>query len=327
MKLSPEERRKIYEEEKARLEAESSTPEQSTNTGLTPNVAGLLCYLGIWVTGLIFIFLEQKNQQVRFHAAQSIMVFAPLSAAGFIVSWIPLTGEAIASLISLLSLVMWILLMIKTYQNEKFEIPVVSDLARQLVGLPNTTANRQTDTAEPDSDNSPAEHKAVANKIPGSRAGRIAESSLTIAWAAVLLIFFNFYHEYLAFYHQETVNGTVEWIKQPFFTANIELWLPTINMALAGAIIGHIIALIWDKYLLRESMKVAVDVMALGAVTALVGIFPFDFSVLPGEVLTDIVSTALNITLIVISIGIGIGILVRVTKLLINLMRGINSYQ
>src|ERR1700727_3750405 len=43
----------------------------SPTEGLEENVAGLLCYVLGWVTGLIF-FLIDKRPFVRFHAAQSI---------------------------------------------------------------------------------------------------------------------------------------------------------------------------------------------------------------------------------------------------------------
>ncbi len=41
-----------------------------TSTGLEENVAGPLCYVLGWVTGLVFILLEQENKFVRFHAMQ-----------------------------------------------------------------------------------------------------------------------------------------------------------------------------------------------------------------------------------------------------------------
>ena len=53
MQLSPEERHKIYEEEKERIDAEQKqrmTADGGT-TGLEPNIAALLCYLGGWITG------------------------------------------------------------------------------------------------------------------------------------------------------------------------------------------------------------------------------------------------------------------------------------
>src|SRR5712692_2167117 len=49
----------------------------SGQAGLTENVAGLLCYVLGWITGLIF-FLTDKRPYVRFHAAQSMVVFGAL---------------------------------------------------------------------------------------------------------------------------------------------------------------------------------------------------------------------------------------------------------
>ncbi len=50
--------------------------------GLQENVAGLLCYAAAWVTGIIFLLID-KRPWVKFHAAQSIVVFGgPSSASG-----------------------------------------------------------------------------------------------------------------------------------------------------------------------------------------------------------------------------------------------------
>ena len=49
----------------------------SAGSGMAENVAGLLCYVLGWVTGIIF-FLIDKRPYVRFHAAQSIVVFGGL---------------------------------------------------------------------------------------------------------------------------------------------------------------------------------------------------------------------------------------------------------
>ena len=46
-----------------------------TSTGLEDNIAGLLCYVAGWVSGLIFLLIETENKFVRFHAVQSIIVF------------------------------------------------------------------------------------------------------------------------------------------------------------------------------------------------------------------------------------------------------------
>ena len=42
---------------------------------MAEKIAGLLCYVLGWLTGLIFFFID-KRPFVRFHAAQSIVVLA-----------------------------------------------------------------------------------------------------------------------------------------------------------------------------------------------------------------------------------------------------------
>ena len=49
-----------------------------TSTGLSENVAGLLCYLLWWISGIIFILIEPKNRFVRFHAMQSLIALGSL---------------------------------------------------------------------------------------------------------------------------------------------------------------------------------------------------------------------------------------------------------
>ena len=79
MGLSPEKKRKIYEEEKTRIEAEKQAKEGGATTKLPPNKAGFLCYVGFWVTGIIFLIIERKDKLVRFHAMQSLVVFGILN--------------------------------------------------------------------------------------------------------------------------------------------------------------------------------------------------------------------------------------------------------
>jgi uncharacterized membrane protein len=128
----------------------SPVPAGSAGPGNQPpqmaeNVAGLLCYVLGWLTGLIFYFID-KRPFVRFHAAQSIVVFGGLhiitivlgmffgfsllagGLAGFSV------GFAIYHLIELGALILWIVLMIKAYQGVKFRVPVAADIAEKLFG-------------------------------------------------------------------------------------------------------------------------------------------------------------------------------------------------
>ena len=52
--------------------------------GLDARLASMLCYAGWWVTGLVFLFAERQHRGVRFHAAQSLVVFGMLSVVLFL---------------------------------------------------------------------------------------------------------------------------------------------------------------------------------------------------------------------------------------------------
>jgi len=105
-----------------------------TSAGLEENVAGLLCYVLGWISGLVFILIEKENKFVRFHAMQSIIVFGIICVASFILVWIPFIGWVIGWLLSILALELWIVLMIKAYQGAKFKLPWAGDLAEKQVG-------------------------------------------------------------------------------------------------------------------------------------------------------------------------------------------------
>jgi len=91
------------------------------------NIEGALCYLLGWDTGLIFYLIEKDNEFVRFHARQSILTFLPLFILGIVVSWIPFLGWVIG----LLTFILWLVLMIKAYQGNKFKLPVVGNIAER----------------------------------------------------------------------------------------------------------------------------------------------------------------------------------------------------
>jgi len=104
---------------------------EKTSTGLQENVAALLCYLALWATGLIFILLETENKFVRFHAMQSILVFGSLSVISIILTPLGAIGYGVAVAAALLALVLWVVLMVKAYQGEKYMLPVVGELAEK----------------------------------------------------------------------------------------------------------------------------------------------------------------------------------------------------
>jgi uncharacterized membrane protein len=344
MELSPEEKKRIYEEEKARIEArerierEKLTAPAGTSTGLSPNVAGLLCYVAGWITGIIFFVLEQKNKFVRFHAAQSIVVFGIITVAGVILGLIPVVGVAFSSIIGIIGFIVWIIMIVKASNGEWYKLPWAGDVAEKMV----TSSGVTGEYSEPPSSEPTAESEAttpppaaasgtgIEDKIDAhfkGRSGRITASAFAIAWSIALLIFFNFFNQYVAYYHSETVAGVTTWIRYPYFTEDINLWLPILTATLIISIIGHIILIILDRYVLRAMIHIVINAFSLWTILTLLTVFPFDFSVIPSTTAADATYLGVRIFLIFISVGVGIAILVRVIKLIVNVLRGTASYE
>jgi len=344
MKLSPEEKKRIYEEEKARIEArekieqEKRTAPADTSTGLSPNTAALLCYVGIWISGIIFFVLEQKNKFVRFHAAQSIVVFGTLTVAGVILGLIPVVGDAFSTIIGIIGFIVWIIMIVKASSGEWYKLPWAGDVAEKMVASSGVTGEYaepppSEPTAEPEVTTPPPSAdsgKRIGDKIDAhfkGRSGRITASAFAIAWSIALLIFFNFFNQYVAYYHSETVGGITTWIRYPFFTEDVNLWLPILTTTLIITIIGHIILIILDRYILREMIHIVINAFSLWTVLTLLTVFPFDFSVIPSTTAAEATYLGVRIFLIFISVGVGIAILVRVIKLIVNVVRGTASYE
>ena len=108
--------------------------EEKKGTGLEPNIAGLLCYVLGWLTGLIFFLIEEKDEFVRFHAMQSIIVFGAITVVSIvfgILFIVPFLGPILGGFLWVASVALWIILMVKAYQGERFKLPIAGDLAEK----------------------------------------------------------------------------------------------------------------------------------------------------------------------------------------------------
>lgn len=109
----------------------------ATSTGLDANVSGLLTYVLGFITGIIFYLIEKKHVEVRFHAAQSVLVSIVaivISVAFSILIMIPGIGVIFALLNVLVGIgffALWIVLLIKGYNLEHFKLPVIGDMAEE----------------------------------------------------------------------------------------------------------------------------------------------------------------------------------------------------
>ena len=114
-----------------------------TSIGMQANLAALLTYALGFITGIVFYIIEKKNKFVRFHAMQSIIVFGGFAIIAFILSviirllamikfyfFIPLFS-LIGTALWLAALIIWIILMLKAYNGEKFKLPVIGDIAEK----------------------------------------------------------------------------------------------------------------------------------------------------------------------------------------------------
>jgi uncharacterized membrane protein len=105
---------------------------KKTSLGFDENVTGALAYGLGWITGLALLLTERENRFVRFHALQSTIVFGGLSALWFVGTSIPPLGWFFSFIIiPPLSAVLWLLLLFKAYQGERFKLPYVGDIAEQ----------------------------------------------------------------------------------------------------------------------------------------------------------------------------------------------------
>ncbi len=109
-------------------------PEKSS-LGIDANLAALLSYVLGFFTGVAFLVLEKENKYVRFHAMQSTLIFAFIMVINVALSVIPIFGALITIfLISPATVILWLVLMYKAYNGEKFKLPILGDIAEKQVG-------------------------------------------------------------------------------------------------------------------------------------------------------------------------------------------------
>jgi len=124
----------------------TAKPEAESSTGLTANVAGLLCYVAGWITGIIFVVLEKKSTFVKFHAWQSIMTFGVLTVAHLVLSTIPgaiaaatfplsaglaIFASVMGWLIGVIMFIFWVILMIQAGTGKMWKVPGAGDWAEK----------------------------------------------------------------------------------------------------------------------------------------------------------------------------------------------------
>ena len=124
-----------------------SGPTGSTQLGVAPNVGGLLCYAPCCI-GLIFsivaVIVEKQSRFLRFHAFQSLLFHGAaivvsivfqiaVVAVGFMSGVLAFVLNMLGLLLGLAILAAQILLMVKAYNNEEYELPTLGEMARKYM--------------------------------------------------------------------------------------------------------------------------------------------------------------------------------------------------
>ena len=98
-------------------------PPPEATISLLSRVAGLFCYMFWFVSGIIFLLANRKNDFVRFHAWQSTMAFIIMVIIFALFRHI---------IIWLLIVLLWLFLMVKAFQGKTPKLPGIGNLAWRL---------------------------------------------------------------------------------------------------------------------------------------------------------------------------------------------------
>jgi uncharacterized membrane protein len=101
-------------------------PSQPAPVGGVPGAAGsnkktytILAYLLGWITGLIFLFVGKDDPDVKWNAANSIIVFGGLSVVSLVTSYVPVVNL----LVFLVVFFYWAIFMFHAVQGTGQRIP------------------------------------------------------------------------------------------------------------------------------------------------------------------------------------------------------------
>ncbi|WP_321430033.1 DUF4870 domain-containing protein [uncultured Methanolobus sp.] len=103
-----------------------------TNLGVSENIAGLIAYVFGFITGIVLLVIEKENKFVRFHAAQSTVLFGAIFIVNIVLGFIPFLGGLIGYILSIVALILWLILMFKAFSGEMYRLPMIAEYADKL---------------------------------------------------------------------------------------------------------------------------------------------------------------------------------------------------
>lgn len=119
-----------------------TTNNAPTSLGLPEIVERVGAYAFFWLSGLLLLLFERKNQNVRHHARQSLFIFGPLflvmaalNVVTFVLGWVPLLGgllHALGTVVWDFTLIGWVVMMVLAAISPRFQLPGM-DRAKHLL--------------------------------------------------------------------------------------------------------------------------------------------------------------------------------------------------
>ena len=116
-------------------------PPQPAPMGGSPSAAGsnkktytILAYLLGWLTGLIFLFVGKDDPDVKWNAANAVVIFGGLSIVNLILSFIPVVN-VLTVVVLIVGFIYWAIFMIRALQGngERIQAPGIAPYINRYV--------------------------------------------------------------------------------------------------------------------------------------------------------------------------------------------------
>src|SRR5881397_2507103 len=116
-------------------------PSQPAPVGGTPSTAGsnkktytILAYVLGWLGGLIFLFVGKDDPDVKWNAAQSLLIFGGLTIVIIILGFIPIVNFLVLVL-WLIGFIYWVIFLIQSLQGtgQRIQAPLIGGMISPYV--------------------------------------------------------------------------------------------------------------------------------------------------------------------------------------------------
>ena len=101
----------------------------SSSSGLSPELAAGLAYVGGAITGIVMLAMEKQNRFVRFHAMQSTVTFLGVLVAHLLLRGLPFVGPFLYVPFLIGVALLWVFLMVQAFTGKLYKLPYIGDFA------------------------------------------------------------------------------------------------------------------------------------------------------------------------------------------------------